>query len=126
LSPKKKRLIGLLLTERAICDLLDIEAYSIEQWGKRTAAKYLKEIESSLRLIRDDPSILRPLEGLPAEVRFYPVNKHLLVCDVRSASIVVLTVIHASMDVPRRLAELVPQLAAEVATLHERLASGRR
>ena len=124
MSPQKKRFAKLLLTERAISDLLEIEAYSIEQWGKRTATKYLKEIESGLQLIREQPSILRTLEGLPEELQLYRVNKHLLICDVRSTSIVLLTVIHGSMDIPNRLAELVPQLSSEVAMLHEKLATG--
>jgi len=54
------------------------------------------------------------------------VNRHVLVCDVQPASVVVLTVLHGSMDIPSRLAELVPQLSAEVALLHERLASGKQ
>jgi len=120
-SPRRKRLAKLLLTQRAISDLLDIEAYSIEQWGNRQADKYLKDIESGLRLIRENPGVLVSGEGLPEELRFHRVNKHLLVCDVRNESVVVLTVIHASMDIPNRLAELVPQLSAEVALLHKRL-----
>jgi hypothetical protein len=66
------------------------------------------------------------LDGLPPELQFHRVNKHWLVCDVAPRSIVVLTVIHASMDVPTRLAELVPQLAAEVALLRGQLESNRR
>ncbi len=123
MSRKKTRISKLLLTDRAISDLLEIEAYSIEQWGKRTATKYLKSIESSLQLIREDPDILRTFDGLPENLQFSRVNKHLVVCDVRPTSIVVLTVVHGSMDIPNRLAELVPQLSAEVAMLHKRLAS---
>ena len=123
MSPRKKRLGKLLLTERAISVLLEIEAYSVEQWGTRTATKSLKEFESSLRLIRESPGILRPFDGLPEELQFYRVNKHLLICDVSPTSIVLLTVIHGSMDIPNRIAELVPQLSAEVALLHEKLAS---
>ncbi len=126
MSPEHKRRGTLHLTKRAISDLLGIEAYSIEQWGKRAATKYLKEIEAGLQLIREDPGILRPLEGLPAPLRFCRVNKHFLVCDVVRESIVVLTVIHGSMDLPNRLGELVPQLAAEVAMLRHQLDSSRK
>jgi len=48
------------------------------------------------------------------------------ICDVRPASIVVLTVIHGSIDIPSRLADLVPQLSAEIAMLHGRLITDRR
>ena len=124
MSPKRERLSKLHLTERAVSDLLSIEDYSVERWGKRTAAKYLKAIDSALSLIRADPGILRHFEELPDELRYYRVNTHLLVCDVRPASIVVLTAIHGSMDLPNRLAKLLLQLSAEVTLLHARLASG--
>ena len=122
----RKRRRRLLLTKRALSDLSEIEAYSISQWGRRPAAQYLKAIESSLRLIRDNPGILRSLDGLPPELQFHRVNKHWLVCDVAPRTIIVLAVIHASMDVPARLAELVPQLAAEVALLRGQMKTNRK
>ncbi len=117
---------ALFLTKRALSDLAEIEAYSIAHWGRRVATQYLKAIESGLRLIGENTAILRSMDGLPSELQFHRVNKHWLVCDVAPRSIVVLTVIHASMDVPARLAELVPQLAAEVALLHAQLKSVRK
>ncbi len=122
----RKRRPRLLLTKRALSDLAEIEAYSTAQWGRRVATRYLKDVESSLRLIADNPGILRSLDGLPPELQFHRVSKHWLVCDVAPRSIVVLTVIRASMDVPARLAELVPQLAAEVALLRVQLESRRK
>jgi len=125
-SPKQKRRGHLHLTKKAISDLLGIEAYSVEHWGKRSATKYLADIEIGLQLIREDPGILRPLDGMPAQLRYYRVNKHFLVCDVVPESVIVLTVVHGSMDLPNRLGELVPQLAAEVAMLRDQLGSGHR
>jgi len=65
MSPQRKRLTRLSLTERAISNLIDIEDWSVAQWGTRTATRYLDEIESSLELIRRNPGILRQFEGLP-------------------------------------------------------------
>jgi len=61
------------------------------------------------------------LPELHPSLGFYRINKHLFACDVQGASIVVLTVIHASMDIPSRLAELHPVLAADVDLLLARL-----
>ena len=54
------------------------------------------------------------------------MNKRFLVCEVARESIVVLTVIHGSIDLPNRLGELVLQLAAEVAMLRDQLDSSRK
>jgi toxin ParE1/3/4 len=111
----------LLLTERALHDIAEIEAYSESEWGKRTADKYLADLEAALRRIQEMPDLLRPEKELHPDLRFYRVNKHLLVCDVQPKAIFVLTVIHASRDIPSRLAEIQPTLAAEVELLHRKL-----
>lgn len=75
----------LLVTEWALRDIAEIEAYSIAEWGRRTAARYLEDIEAALDRIQEKPDLLRPEygaeEGFHAELSFYRVNKHLLVCD---------------------------------------------
>lgn len=111
----------LLLTQHALQDIQTIYEYSVEHWGKRAAEKYLDEIEAGLERVKSQPSLLRTEPDLHAALTFYRINKHLLVCDISSESIVVLTVVHSSMDIPTRLAELQPTLAAEVELLHRRL-----
>jgi plasmid stabilization system protein ParE len=113
--------VKLLITERALYDIAGIEEYSIAQWGKRAAMKYDSDIEAALARVQDAPRLLRPEEGFHPALSFYRVNKHLLVCDVQPKAIFVLTVIHASRDIPSRLAELAPTLSAEVELLREQL-----
>jgi toxin ParE1/3/4 len=111
----------LLLTHRALHDIQGIFDYSVEHWGKRAAEKYLDAIESGLDRVQSQPELLRPEPDFHRSLTFYRINQHLLVCDARPESIVVLTVVHASMDIPARLAELQPTLAAEVEILHRKL-----
>jgi plasmid stabilization system protein ParE len=114
----------LLLTQRALRDIAEIEQYSAKQWGKRVAAKYLGDIEAGLSRIQENQELLRAEADLHPELRFYRVNKHLLVCDVQPNAVFLLTVIHASRDIPSRLAEMQPSLTAEVELLRKQL--GRR
>jgi toxin ParE1/3/4 len=98
--------------------------FSKEQWGKRAAEKYIDDMEAGLRRLSEHPELLKPAPDVPSALTFYRVNKHLIVCDAQPKSIVVLTVIHSSMDIPSRLAELQPSLAAEVEILHRKLHAG--
>ena len=111
----------LLVTQRALRDLQAIFDYSTERWGKRTADKYLDDIEAALERLKAQPDLLKPEPDLHPALAFYRINKHLLVCDARPESIVLLTVAHVSMDIPARLAELQPTLVAEVELLHRRV-----
>jgi len=125
-SRKKATRIKLHLTERALADLVSVESYSIQQWSKRVAAKYLSDIEGRLRLVHENPSILDSVEGLPESLKCYPAREHVLVFDVQPTSLVLLTVIHGSRDILSRLSELIPSLATEVELLHGQLSSRRK
>ena len=117
----RKAKTQLLLTERALRDISEIEEYSIAEWGKKTAAKYIADVEAALVRVQEEPDLLRSEEEFHLDLHFYRVNKHLMVCDVQPTVIFLLTVIHASRDIPSRLAEMAPTLAAEVELLHKKL-----
>jgi toxin ParE1/3/4 len=118
---RRSKSTRVLLTQRALSDLSGIERYSVEQWGRRTAERYLAGIEGALDRLRDNPDILRQEPEFSTGLYFYRINKHLLICDVRSGTVTVLTVMHTSMDVPARLAELEPRLLMEAEMLRARL-----
>jgi toxin ParE1/3/4 len=107
------------LTNRALADLHEIERYSVREWGRKTANRYLDEVEAALNRLRENPEILRLEPDFAAGLHFYRVRKHVLVCDRRASTITVLTILHTSMDISARLAELEPQLSAEARFLEE-------
>ena len=115
----------LLLTERALRDIEEIYQYSADRWGKRTADKYVDELEAALERLKSHPELLQPQPDLHPALAFYLVNKHLVVCDRQEKAVVVLTVIHTSMDIPCHLATLQPTLPVEVEILHSQLAERR-
>jgi plasmid stabilization system protein ParE len=111
------------LTWRAIENIREIERYSIEHWGRRAANSYIEAIADALDRLRDKPEILRLEPDIFPGLYFYRVNKHFLVCDFHDAAVIVLTVVHTSMDLPTRLQELEPRLLAESQILQARLRS---
>lgn len=116
------------LTRRAIQDLRDILNFSTERWGRRVADKYLDELDAGLNLLREHPDLLAKNPDFLGVPTFYRIQKHLLVCDFEDGSIVVLTVIHTSMEMENHLAELAPTLSREVRILYEkpRTAKGKK
>ena len=53
---RKPKQHTLHLTQKAVSDLLEIESFFIARWGKRTAKRYLADIEEGLKLIRENPA----------------------------------------------------------------------
>jgi len=111
----------LLLTRNAVRDIRTIYDYSKDRWGKKTAESYVDDIEAALERIKKRPELLRAEAQFHDALRFYRVNKHLLICDVRSNVIVLLSLLHTSMDIASQLSELQPTLAAEIEMLHRTL-----
>ena len=112
---------ALLFTERAISDLRGIEHYSVAEWGARAAAKYFDEVTAAIDRISENPDLLAREPAFAKGLYFYRIRKHVLVCDYRDQTIVVLAVVHTAMDLRARLVELEPRLSAEVKMLREKL-----
>jgi len=101
------------LSRRALFDVEDIDLYSIEKWGERVAARYLADLRAGAARLGESPELLQEHPETSLRLRFYRVREHVLICDMIGERIFVLAVRHAVMDLPRRIAELEPQLIHE-------------
>ena len=126
MSKRKSLRTRVHLTERALRDILEIEAYSVEQFGRRAASRYLADLEAALGRIAEHPDLLRQESQFHPALQFYRAGSHLLVCDRQDMGIFVLTLLHGSMDIPERLHELEPTLQVETEILHRKLRQSRR
>ena len=118
---RRRRDHSLLLTDRAVADMAEINAYSMSKWGEATAFKYISDIDAGLERIRRNPDLLIHVPEYHSALRFYRIRQHMLVCDVRDETIYVFAVIHTAMNIHDRLADLEPTFAREVEILHRRL-----
>ncbi|MAI72501.1 MAG: hypothetical protein CMM01_16565 [Rhodopirellula sp.] len=122
MAKKSSRSVALHMTQRSLCDLVAIETYSVEQFGRRVANQYLDKLESGINRLKENPDLLREEPPFHASLKFYRIEKHVLVCETGvRGKIIVLTLLHGSMDIPARLAELEPALVMEVAVLRKKL-----
>ena len=116
------------LSRRALFDIEDIEdidLYSIEKWGECVAAKYRADLYAGAARLGESPNLLQERPDTSLRLRFYRVREHVLICDVIGDRVFVLAMRHAVMDLPRRLAELEPQLIHEAELLARRIEGTR-
>ena len=112
----KKRTVH--LTDRALRDIANIESYSLERFGKEVAARYIGKLEAGIGRVSDNAEILREELPFHQSLKFYRIEQHLLVCETGiEGKIIILTLLHASRDIPSRLAELEPRLSIEAEML---------
>jgi plasmid stabilization system protein ParE len=118
--------VPLKLTDRAHYDLQEIEDYSLQKWGRKTANRYLEDIQTALSLLQDNPDLLRHKSDISPHFKFYRVREHFLVCTKLKDVLVVLTIKHGQMDLPTRVLELEPTLLHEADLLQQRLVAAEK
>jgi toxin ParE1/3/4 len=102
------------LTDRALRDIVGIESYTVERYGKRVADKYIGKLEAGIDRVYDNPDLLCKEASFHPSLKFYRIEQHLFVCETGiEGKIIILTLLHCSMDIPSRLAELEPSLSIE-------------
>jgi toxin ParE1/3/4 len=110
------------LTHRALRDIAGIESYSIEKFGERVAEQYIGKLEAGIGRIASNAELLREESLFHKSLKFYRIEQHLLVCETGiEGRMIILTVLHANMDIPSRLAELEPSLTIEAEMLLKQL-----
>jgi plasmid stabilization system protein ParE len=116
----KARKTKVILSERAIDDLLSIEVYSTEKWGKATADRYLDAFDNFFALVETQPGILLPIPIIDGLLT-HCVEKHVVVCTKWNDDILVLTIVHSSRELIAHLDRLLPTLKSEVELLKKRI-----
>lgn len=114
-------MIKIELSHRAMLDLNQINEYSIQKFGQKTAEKYLDDIEAALLLIQEQPKLLVTKSDTSKFFQFYLVRNHYLICTRVKNIVMVLTIKHCLMDLPERLNELEPGLQQEAELLFKKL-----
>ena len=119
---KRRSAVSVHMTQRSLRGIKGIEAYSLEQFGRRVTNQYLDKLEAGISRLAENPELLREEPPFHDSLRFYRIEKHVLVCETGvRGKLIILTLLHASIDIPTRLAELEPMLKMEVQMLAAQL-----
>ena len=127
MARKTSRKPTIHLTDRALRDIACVQSHSLERYGERVAAEYINKLEAGIGRVSDNPNLLREELPFHESLKFYRIEQHLFVCETGiEGKIIILTLLHASMDIPSRLAELEPKLLIEAEMLLKHLDRSRK
>lgn len=93
-----------LLTAAARKDIIDIGHFTAEKWGKRQRDKYLKQLDDAFKLLSRQPDIGRDAEDIKPGYKKFSQGSHVIFYRSGTESkIIVIRILHNSMDVDRHL-----------------------
>ena len=84
-------------------DLADIGAYALREWGAAQKKKYLGQIRERFAALRETPGVGAARDEIADGLRSYRAGRHVIYYRETGSELVVLRVLHESMDPVLRL-----------------------
>jgi len=92
------------LTVAARKDIIEIGRFTTEKWGVRQRNKYLKQLDDAFHLFARQPEIGKPADDIKSGYRRFSQGSHVIFYrEGVDSKIVVVRILHSSMDVERNL-----------------------
>jgi toxin ParE1/3/4 len=96
-------LLDRIIRAQARNDLHSILAYGVETYGRERAESYLRAIDQAIDRVREFPEIGAIYPGLRPPLRSITSGKHRIFYERSGDVIMIIRVLHQSMDVKARL-----------------------
>ncbi|MGL1957324.1 MAG: type II toxin-antitoxin system RelE/ParE family toxin [Colwellia sp.] len=91
-------------TQDARIDLLNIRKYTLKTWGKEQSAKYLQELNKTLQLLSDSPSIGIQRTDISLTTFSFPYASHLIYYTLDKKFLIVFAILHKNMVPEKHIA----------------------
>lgn len=91
------------LSEKADDDLRQIYLFSYEQFGEAQADTYLLGLEERFRTLAEQPTLGKKIDHIRAGYFRYEYMRHSIFYTLHEEGILVVRVLHGSMDAERHL-----------------------
>ncbi|MEQ1706391.1 MAG: type II toxin-antitoxin system RelE/ParE family toxin [Rickettsiales bacterium] len=102
--------LELILSPEADDNLAIIYNHSFDSWGKKRADSYLDELEKSFDMLCKSPNIGQQHPDISIIYRIFPVNKHWIIYNTQKSQLIIIAIIHMSMDVEKRLEKFIKNI----------------
>jgi toxin ParE1/3/4 len=84
-------------SRRAEADLLSIADYTLREWGKTQAARYIDELEVCCEKLADNPALGRACDDIRPGLHRHEHGKHVLFYREERGGILVSRILHQRM-----------------------------
>lgn len=96
---------GFRVSKLAESDLRSIARYTQNEWGREQRRIYLDGLNDKFETLSQSPTIAAERQDFEPPVRIHTHEKHLIVYVIDDGGILIIRVLHQSMDVPAQLSQ---------------------
>lgn len=96
-------MLKLSVTPKAEADMIGVWVYTCEEWGVDQADKYLDQLEEGMKQLINHPSLGADYAHVLPGYRRLQVEHHAVFYKAVEPEVLVVRVLHDSMDAPARL-----------------------
>ncbi|MDH5434951.1 MAG: type II toxin-antitoxin system RelE/ParE family toxin [Gammaproteobacteria bacterium] len=97
--------MNIKISKEASNDLVSIGRYTQKEWGIEQRRKYLSEIHKKFSFLLENPQISPLRSEFNPPVYIHHHKKHLIVYIVEVSSILIIRVLHESMDIDEAIGD---------------------
>lgn len=94
---------GFRVSNEAKTDIAKIGRYTQREWGVDQRRLYLSGLEQKFIQLSENPNLSAERTDFEPPVRIYHHKKHLIIFVVEGSGILVVRVLHESMDIPAHI-----------------------
>jgi len=80
-------------------DLENIWLYTVSEWGIEQANSYVEKIDNAFRILVKNPYLAPEYVEFKPSVRIHHHKKHLIIYLIKQTHILIVRVLHESMDI---------------------------
>lgn len=91
------------LTNKAYADLKNIAEYTQKTWCRDQRNKYLSKMDTAFHTLADNYKLGRNRDHISDGYYSHPVGKHLVFYHIENNTVIIVRILHQSMDVERQL-----------------------
>ncbi len=95
--------LKVILQVGAIDDINEIWFYTYQNWSLKQANRYLELIYEEIDHIASNPSHGKVISGMTIEYLSVKVKSHIIFYTFSTEKLIVVRILHESMDIPTRL-----------------------
>ena len=110
-------MLSIYITPTAEKKLIEIIRWSVKKWGKKTAIKYINNIDKTIKLVASGELPCQTNNEFSQRFAYVNCQSHYIFFEFKEDKLIVVTIFHTAMHIKERLNEEQLSLRHEISNV---------